>query len=106
MSDSVSSRVWVDPPAGWCWGFPKVYDGEKDGPMETWLKANGYPFPNGVEPYCQCWPAADWELGKPHAITATDPLGQGTALTFKGKPVALLADDGSLLVREGVEVIR
>jgi len=35
-------KIWVDPPAGWRYGFPKKYD-TKDGDMREWLVANGYP---------------------------------------------------------------
>ena len=34
---------WVDPPSGWRYGFPKLYDPAKDGPMREWMVANGYP---------------------------------------------------------------
>jgi hypothetical protein len=34
---------YVDPPSGWRYGFPKLYDPLKDGPMREWMIANGYP---------------------------------------------------------------
>ena len=34
---------WVDPPSGWRYGFPKLYDPSKDGPIREWMVANGYP---------------------------------------------------------------
>jgi hypothetical protein len=34
-------KIWVDPPSGWRYGFPKVFD-TKDGDMYEWLTANGY----------------------------------------------------------------
>lgn len=34
---------WVDPPSGWRYGFPRLYDPAKDGDMTEWLVANGYP---------------------------------------------------------------
>ena len=34
---------WVDPPSGWKYGFPRLYDPAKDGPMGLWLVKNGYP---------------------------------------------------------------
>lgn len=36
-------KYWVDPPEGWRWGFPKVWDEEVDGTMEEFLKKNNYP---------------------------------------------------------------
>lgn len=35
------SQLWVDPPSGWKYGFPKVWNG--DGNMIDWLIENGYP---------------------------------------------------------------
>ena len=36
-------KKWIDPPSGWKYGFPRVFDTEKDGNMHEWLVANGYP---------------------------------------------------------------
>jgi hypothetical protein len=33
--------TWCDPPAGWKYGFPKMWDGEGD--YFKWLVAEGYP---------------------------------------------------------------
>ena len=32
---------YVDPPSGWRYGFPKLWDG--DGDMFEWLVSEGYP---------------------------------------------------------------
>ena len=34
---------FIDPPSGWKYGFPKIYDEKKDGDLKTFLKKNGYP---------------------------------------------------------------
>jgi hypothetical protein len=34
-------KMWVDPPSGWQYGFPKLYD--KQVPLAQWLIDNGYP---------------------------------------------------------------
>jgi len=34
---------YVDPPAGWRYGFPRLYDPAKDGDMTEWMIAQGYP---------------------------------------------------------------
>lgn len=34
-------NVWVDPPSGWRYGFPKVWD--RVDPLHDWLVKNGYP---------------------------------------------------------------
>jgi len=36
-------KKWIDPPSGWKYGFPRVFDTEKDGDLYEWLTANGYP---------------------------------------------------------------
>lgn len=38
-----SKPYWVDPPSGWRYGFPRLYDPAKDGDMRAWMIANGYP---------------------------------------------------------------
>jgi hypothetical protein len=38
-----SRPYWVDPPSGWRYGFPRLYDPAKDGDMTQWMIANGYP---------------------------------------------------------------
>ena len=38
-----SRPYWVDPPEGWRYGFPRLYDPASDGDMTDWLIANGYP---------------------------------------------------------------
>ncbi len=39
-----NQKVVVDPPSGWRYGFPKVYNPEQDGMMKDWLVKNGYPI--------------------------------------------------------------
>jgi hypothetical protein len=38
-----TKKIWVDPPAGWKYGFPKVYEQETDGDMTKWMLKEGYP---------------------------------------------------------------
>lgn len=33
---------WVDPPTGWRYGFPDVYDGKM--PFRKWIESKGYPM--------------------------------------------------------------
>lgn len=35
--------VWVDPPNGWRYGFPKIWYPDKDPMLIDWLIANGMP---------------------------------------------------------------
>lgn len=37
------SKIYVDPPSGWQYGFPKVYDPDTDGDVMKWLVESGYP---------------------------------------------------------------
>ena len=55
----------IDPPSGWRYGFPRVYDEAQDGPMDQFLLANGYPAKD-VEfalQYMRVWPAEDEPCG-------------------------------------------
>lgn len=37
-------KLWIDPPSGWQYGFPKIWDSEKDSRDSlVWLVDNGYP---------------------------------------------------------------
>ena len=50
----MTKLVWIDPPSGWRYGFPKLYDREKYPDSTQWLLDNGYPqgiidkFPDGL----------------------------------------------------------
>jgi hypothetical protein len=48
-------KYWVDPPSGWMYGFPKVWDEDMDGPLPTWLGKEGYPYDEEL-PYVRMWP--------------------------------------------------
>lgn len=57
-------KIWVDPDEGWRWGFPKVYDDLKDGPLEDWLIAQGYPAKEeGSAGVVRMWP---WDARDEH----------------------------------------
>lgn len=44
MTDIYSKPVMVDPPEGWKYGFPKLYDKKnQEGNMFDWLIREGYP---------------------------------------------------------------
>lgn len=39
-----STLIWVDPPAGWKFGFPRIYNKNKDNPdLVEWIIECGYP---------------------------------------------------------------
>ena len=54
-------KVWIDPPSGWMYGFPKIYDPETDGEINEWLKREGYPDPR-TAPYYRSWPVVEQEF--------------------------------------------
>lgn len=39
----LSRPYYVDPPEGWRYGFPRLYDPQSDGTMREWMIRNGYP---------------------------------------------------------------
>lgn len=36
-------KVWVDPPSGWKYGFPKVWDKVLHPDFNAWIISEGYP---------------------------------------------------------------
>lgn len=62
----MANKIWVDPPSGWRWGFPKVYDPNKDGDPVEWIVAQGYPQSEvddlGASFHWHCWPHEDNEI--------------------------------------------
>ena len=36
----------IDPPSGWMYGFPKVYNPNPGESLENWLQREGYPQPS------------------------------------------------------------
>jgi hypothetical protein len=37
------NKQWCDPPSGWRYGFPKIWDPIKDPNYMAWLVKEGYP---------------------------------------------------------------
>lgn len=55
-SDLAMKEIFIDPPNGHAFGFPKLFEGDLDSTdLNEWLLENGYPqewidlFPGGVE---------------------------------------------------------
>ena len=57
--------IWVDPPEGWKFGFPAIYDPEKDGQMSDWIISKGYPI-QIIKEYGEQWMVRCWPAEKPH----------------------------------------
>ena len=54
-------RYWIDPPSGWKYGFPKIWDSINDPPVREWLSTQGYPEPQTA--WIRTWSAEDEEYG-------------------------------------------
>jgi len=52
------NKMWIDPPYGWRYGFPKIWDTQQ--PIVEWLIENGYPQEdvNFALNYLRTWPQA------------------------------------------------
>ena len=61
----MNKRIWIDPPSGWKYGFPKIKDDDSD--TIEWLVKNGYPKEDidklGKYFYTRQWEATDNEIG-------------------------------------------
>ncbi len=56
----VNERMWVDPPQGYLYGFPKIYTPSEDGDFTKWMIKNGYPKEDLTSTtYCRYWPVED-----------------------------------------------
>jgi len=48
-------KLLIDPPSGWRYGFPQLYDKEDNETMEAWFLKKGYPqkeIDRGMLAYC------------------------------------------------------
>lgn len=39
----MNTKQWVDPPSGWRWGFPKMWDPRTDPDIKQWFIEQGLP---------------------------------------------------------------
>lgn len=53
----MKTNMMVDPPTGWKYGFPKLYNEEKDGDFRQFLLNSGYPEKDVdfAMQYIRCW---------------------------------------------------
>lgn len=58
MTSNTLTSLWVDPPAGWKYGFPKLWD--RVGDMDEWIVAQGYPKKE-MESYGKYFFVRQWE---------------------------------------------
>jgi len=60
-----SNKIWVDPPEGWKYGFPAIYDPDKDGQLSDWVVRKGYPLLT-IKEYGEAWAVRCWPAEEPH----------------------------------------
>jgi hypothetical protein len=58
------SKLWVDPPEGWKYGFPAIYDPETDGQISDWAVRKGYPLLT-IKEYGEQWHVRCWSAEEP-----------------------------------------
>ena len=58
-----SHLIWVDPPEGWKYNFPAIYDPEKDGQLSEWIISKGYPV-KLIQEYGDVWAVRCWAVEK------------------------------------------
>jgi hypothetical protein len=56
-----SNMIWVDPPEGWKYGFPAIYDPDTDGQMREWIVRKGYPLLT-IKEYGDAWAVRCWPV--------------------------------------------
>ena len=60
-----SNMIWVDPPEGWKYGFPAIYDPNTDGQLSEWIVRKGYPLLT-IKEYGDAWAVRCWPAEEPH----------------------------------------
>ena len=56
-----SNMIWVDPPEGWKYGFPAIYDPDTDGQLSDWVVRKGYPLLT-IKEYGDSWAVRCWPV--------------------------------------------
>jgi len=65
QSEDLSNKsIWVDPPEGWKYGFPAIYDPNTDGQMSEWIISKGYPI-QIIKEYGESWAVRCWPVAEP-----------------------------------------
>jgi hypothetical protein len=61
MSEDVNQLLWVDPPEGWKYNFPAIYDPDTDGQLSEWIIKKGYPV-SLIQEYGDVWAVRCWPV--------------------------------------------
>jgi len=59
-----SNMIWIDPPEGWKYGFPAIYDPDADGQLSDWIVRKGYPLQT-IKEYGESWAVRCWPVEQP-----------------------------------------
>ena len=55
-------KIWYDPPSGWMYGFPKLYEPLPNETFQETLLRDGYPqyeIDRGMAKWCRFWEETD-----------------------------------------------
>ena len=80
------SKLWVDPPEGWKYGFPAIYDAETDGQMSEWIVRKGYPLLT-IKEYGEQWHIRCWSAEEPEKYPDKDISAQKLLQDVKNAPI-------------------
>lgn len=69
QASDLKGPFYVDPPSGWSYGFPRIYDEHSDGSLVGFLKRHGYPEKDAewAVKHCRFWPA-NWSEPTPRSL--------------------------------------
>jgi hypothetical protein len=59
-----SQKIWIDPPEGWKYGFPIIYDPDTDGQLSEFIVKEGYPV-SVIKEYGESWAVRCWPVAEP-----------------------------------------
>jgi len=76
------NKLWIDPPSGWRYGFPKIWDPQQEPDIKVWLIESGYPESevNAGLNYYRQWLVDAPEI-EPDVPTIAEELDQKRSLT-------------------------
>jgi len=78
----MTNKLWIDPPEGWRYGFPRIWDAEQYPDLEKWLVRMGYPADHVdfAMKYCRQWEVDAAEID-PETPTIGEELDQKKRFT-------------------------
>lgn len=76
------NKLWIDPPSGWRYGFPKIWDPKQEPDLKVWLIESGYPQSEAdfALQYYRQWRVDAPEL-QPEIPTLSEELDQKRSLS-------------------------